>query len=93
MLLLLLRLLREGGREEGRGAAMAVRLTDSEGKAEEEQNREPEGRRGGNIFVCQTGRFSRYIFALPLKIYIHVGWNTRSVIFLSLTVTDAGRLR
>lgn len=86
--MLLLLLLREGG-----AAAAAVRLTDSEGKVEEEQNRQPEGRRGGNMFVCQTGRFSRYIFALPLKIDIHAGRNTRSVIFLSLTVTDADRFR
>lgn len=66
------------------------RVTDRQGKVEEVQNREPEGQRGGDMFVCQTHRFSRYIFAFPLKIDIHA---SRSVIFLPLTVTDVDRFR
>lgn len=45
----------------GGGGGDALRLTDRQGKVEEEQNKEPEGQRGGDMFVCQTGRFSRYI--------------------------------
>lgn len=74
----------------GWGWGAALKLTDRQGKVEEEQNREPEGQRGGDMFVCQTGRFSRYISAFPLEIDIHA---SRSVIFLPLTVTDIGRFR